>query len=97
MLRDAPALVRRLRLASGAALFTYLTLHFINHSLGNISWQAMERGAVVAEWIWRGPVGTVLYCTAPSRSTLLWPSGPFLSGAICEWAASRHCGSASAY
>ena len=40
-------------------LFTYVFLHFLNHSLGNISWEAMESGAVVQEWIWRGPVGTV--------------------------------------
>jgi adenylate cyclase len=58
LVRSGPALVRHARLASGCVLFTYLTLHFLNHSLGNISWQAMERGAIVAEWIWRGPVGT---------------------------------------
>jgi hypothetical protein len=46
-------------LASGLVLFSYVFLHFLNHSLGNISFEAMERGALVAEWIWRGPVGTV--------------------------------------
>jgi adenylate cyclase len=52
------SIVRRLRLASGLILFTYVFLHFLNHSLGNISWEAMESGAVVQEWVWRGPVGT---------------------------------------
>ncbi|MGA8401936.1 MAG: adenylate/guanylate cyclase domain-containing protein, partial [Stellaceae bacterium] len=40
-------------------MFTYVFLHFVNHSLGNISLEAMERGALVQEWIWRSPIGTV--------------------------------------
>ena len=59
LVRRGPSIVRRLRLASGLILFSYVFLHFLNHSLGNISLEAMERGAVAAEWIWRGPVGTV--------------------------------------
>lgn len=58
--RNGPALVRRLRLASGLVLFSYVFLHFLNHSLGNISWEAMERGAAVHEWIWRSRAGTVV-------------------------------------
>src|SRR5271169_6428139 len=59
LVRRGPSIVRQLRLASGLILFSYVFLHFLNHSLGNISWEAMERGAVVQEWIWRGPIGTV--------------------------------------
>ena len=59
LVRRGPSIVRRFRLGSGLVLFSYVFLHFLNHSLGNISWEAMERGAVVQEWIWRGPVGTV--------------------------------------
>ena len=59
LVRRGPSIVRRLRLASGLVLFTYVFLHFINHSLGNISLDAMEQGAVIQEWIWRGPIGTV--------------------------------------
>jgi adenylate cyclase len=59
LMRRGPAIVRRLRLGSGLVMFTYVFLHFINHSLGNISLEAMEQGAVIQEWIWRGPVGTV--------------------------------------
>src|SRR5271166_2935926 len=59
LVRRGPSIVRRLRLASGLVLFSYVFLHFLNHSLGNISLEAMERGAVVQEWIWRGPIGTV--------------------------------------
>src|SRR5437899_3054608 len=55
-----PSIVRRLRLASGLVLFTYVFLHFLNHSLGNISWEAMEWGGVIHEWIWRNPIGTVV-------------------------------------
>ncbi len=59
LVRRGPSIVRRLRLASGLVLFSYVFLHFINHSLGNISLEAMERGGVVHEWIWRSPVGTI--------------------------------------
>jgi len=51
--------VRQLRLVTGLILFTYVFLHFVNHSLGNFSWETMEQGALIQEWIWRGPIGTV--------------------------------------
>jgi len=57
LVRRGPSIVRRLRLAIGLVLFSYLFLHFLNHSLGNISFEAMERGAQYAEMIWRGPIG----------------------------------------
>ena len=59
LVRRGPSIVRRLRLGSGLVLFSYVFLHFLNHSLGNISFEAMERGALVQEWIWRGPIGTL--------------------------------------
>ena len=59
LIRRGPSIVRWLRLGSGLILFSYVFLHFIDHSLGNISFVAMEQGAVIQEWIWRGPVGTV--------------------------------------
>ncbi len=52
--------VRRLRLASGLVLFTYLVTHFLNHALGNVSLAAMMAGAQWFLYLWRGPVGTVL-------------------------------------
>ncbi len=58
--RRGPSIVRRLRLASGVVLFSYIFLHFLNHSLGNISLEAMEQGARWAEMIWRSQIGTVL-------------------------------------
>jgi adenylate cyclase len=57
LVRRGPSIVRRFRLGSGLVLFSYIFLHFLNHSLGNISYQAMERGAEYAEMIWRGPIG----------------------------------------
>lgn len=36
-------MIRRLRLASGLVLFTYVTVHFINHSLGLVSVAVMDR------------------------------------------------------
>ena len=58
-MRRGPSIARRFRLASGLVMFTYVFLHFLNHSLGNISFEAMEWGGVIHEWIWRNPVGTV--------------------------------------
>src|SRR5438445_13262781 len=55
--RRGPSIVRRFRLGSGLVLFSYVFLHFLNHSLGNISFEAMERGAEYAEMLWRGPIG----------------------------------------
>src|SRR5229473_6142556 len=60
LVRRGPSIVRRLRLASGLVLFSYIFLHFLNHSLGNISLEAMEQGAQWAEMIWRSQIGTVL-------------------------------------
>jgi len=59
LVRRGPSIVRRLRLGSGLVLFSYVSFHFLNHSLGNISFEAMEQGAVVHEWVWRSPVGTL--------------------------------------
>jgi len=36
--------VRQVRLTAGLILFTYLISHFVNHSLGNVSLDAMEYG-----------------------------------------------------
>src|SRR5579862_1376383 len=58
--RRGPSIVRRFRLGSGLVLFSYVFLHFINHSLGNISFEAMETGARYAEMIWRSQLGTAL-------------------------------------
>jgi adenylate cyclase len=60
LVRRGPSIVRRFRLASGLIMFSYVFLHFLNHSLGNISFEAMERGAQYAEMIWRSRLGTVL-------------------------------------
>src|SRR5207244_7809900 len=36
-------MIRRLRLASGLVMFAYVTTHFVNHSLGLVSVQVMDR------------------------------------------------------
>ena len=50
--------IRRLRLATGLTLFSYVSLHLLNHSLGNISVGAMEAGLLVQKFIWQGVLGT---------------------------------------
>ena len=53
--------IRRTRIVTGLVLFTYLTTHLLNHSLGLISLNAMEGGR---EWflaLWRNPLGTTTF------------------------------------
>lgn len=66
--------VRRVRLATGLTLFTYVSLHLLNHSLGNISIGAMEAGLLVQKFIWQGVLGTVaLYVALATHLSLgLW-------------------------
>jgi adenylate cyclase len=52
--------IRQARLYSGLVLFTYVTLHLTNHSLGNVSLDWMERGLLVQKFIWQGILGTVV-------------------------------------
>src|SRR5271163_4691430 len=56
--------VRTVRLASGLVLFTYVGLHLLNHSLGNISLAWMERGLLVQKFIWQGVLGTTALYSA---------------------------------
>jgi adenylate cyclase len=54
--------IRRLRLGSGLVLFTYVSAHLVNHSLGNISLAWAEQGLLVHKFIWQSlPGTTVLY------------------------------------
>ena len=51
--------LRQIRLATGLVLFVYVTLHFANHALGNISIGAMESGLAIQKLIWQSPPGAV--------------------------------------
>ena len=51
---------RKLGLGSGLVLFVFVTTHFINHALGNISLEAMEAGREVFIAVWRSWPGTIL-------------------------------------
>ena len=56
--------VRRVRLASGLVLFTYVTTHLANHALGLVSLDAMDAGRVYFLAVWRNPLGSLLLYTA---------------------------------
>jgi adenylate cyclase len=56
--------VRRLRLASGIVLYTYLLTHYANHALGNISLAAMEAGLEYHVRYWQSLPGTLLLYSA---------------------------------
>lgn len=51
---------RRIRLAAGFVLFTYIAGHLTMHALGNVSWQAMEAATSVHNFVWHSKVGTTL-------------------------------------
>src|SRR5438874_3015854 len=54
--------IRRLRLAAGLVMLSYLTLHLSMHALGNVSFEAMQWGTRIHDFIWHSVPGTtVLY------------------------------------
>jgi adenylate cyclase len=52
--------VRPIRLCSGLVLFAYVTLHLLNHALGNVSLGMAEAGLRLHKFVWQGAIGTVL-------------------------------------
>src|ERR1700733_5637218 len=63
--------LRQTRLATGLVLYVYVTLHFANHALGNISIDAMESGLAIQKLIWQSPPGAViLYVSLLTHMTL---------------------------
>ncbi|MEK9971711.1 MAG: 2Fe-2S iron-sulfur cluster-binding protein, partial [Ferrovibrio sp.] len=64
-------LYSRTKLASGLILFTFLTTHLINHTMGIISLQAIDAGAAVFKFVWRSWPGTVLLYAAAITHPLL--------------------------
>jgi len=56
--------VRQIRLVCGLILFCYLLSHYINHSLGNVSLDAMEYGLWFHVALWHSVVGTLLLFAA---------------------------------
>ena len=55
-------MIQRTRLYAGLVLFAYVMTHLLNHALGLISLEAMEKGRIVFLDIWRNPGSqTVLY------------------------------------
>lgn len=51
--------VRRLRLAAGLVMLSYLTLHLSMHALGNVSFEAMQWGTRIHDFIWHSVPGTI--------------------------------------
>jgi adenylate cyclase len=66
-----PARVQSIRLWSGVVLFSYVVTHLVNHALGLISLQAMDRGQVWFLAVWRHPVGSVALYGALSAQVAL--------------------------
>ena len=52
-------MIRRLRLASGLVMFAYVTTHFVNHSLGLVSIEAMDAALQRIYKVWASDLGTL--------------------------------------
>jgi adenylate cyclase len=52
--------MRRLRLITGLVVAAFVIGHFLNHALGVVAIEAMDRVRVALALWWRSPVGTVL-------------------------------------
>jgi adenylate cyclase len=63
--------VRQIRLVAGLVMFGYVTSHFLNHALGNISVDAMTDGVYYHTLFWQfPPVAFVLYTAVLVHSGL---------------------------
>jgi adenylate cyclase len=63
--------VRQIRLVCGLVLFGYLTSHFLNHALGNISLDALAAGVNIHMHFWQfPPIGAAFYISATVHSGL---------------------------
>ena len=63
--------LRQIRLATGLVLYVYVTLHFANHALGNISIGAMESGLALQKFIWQSlPGALILYVSLLTHMSL---------------------------
>jgi adenylate cyclase len=51
--------IRRLRLAAGLIMLSYLTLHLSMHALGNVSLEAMQWGTRIHDFVWHSAPGTI--------------------------------------
>jgi adenylate cyclase len=51
--------IRRLRVAAGLVMLSYLTLHFTMHALGNLSFETMQWGTRIHDFIWHSVPGTI--------------------------------------
>jgi adenylate cyclase len=51
--------IRRLRLAAGLVMLSYLTGHLSMHALGNVSFEAMQWGTYIHDFIWHSVPGTI--------------------------------------
>jgi adenylate cyclase len=51
--------VRRLRLGAGLIMLCYLALHLCMHALGNVSFEAMQWGTQIHDFVWHSVPGTI--------------------------------------
>ena len=66
--------LRQVRITCGLVMFSYIFSHFVNHSIGNVSYDFMETWLTWHIWWWRNPlVASVLYTAATVHFSLgLW-------------------------
>jgi adenylate cyclase len=54
------SVIRKVRLYTGLVLFTYITAHLLNHSLGNFSLALAEDGLRIHKFVWQSVIGTIV-------------------------------------
>src|SRR5438093_1951567 len=63
--------VRQIRLACGVVMFAYLTSHFLNHALGNVSMETLASGVYLHTSFWQFLPVAILFYTACLAHTAL--------------------------
>ena len=84
-------MLQRLRLISGLVLFVFVLTHLVNHALGVISLEALERGLALFTFLWWSLPGTVaLYGALLVHVALaLWKLYSRRSLALPRWEAAQ--------
>jgi hypothetical protein len=59
-----PGVIRRIRLVTGLVMFAYVTTHFVNHALGLVSVQVMDRELHRIYQYWASPLGSFMLYSA---------------------------------
>src|SRR5204863_144418 len=78
---------RQVRLASGLVIFAYLTSHFLNHALGNVSMEALASGVYMHATVWQFLLAAAVLVPAIAMLGLYQGGRSVVDGDSREWRA----------